>query len=80
MEKALANEVRKSGLEDKFTFTATWGTDGTIQAVAKESGASGAKLVGVAEAIYDKTGAATTAPTSTTMTQNYCRGERLLHR
>ncbi|MCI9036597.1 MAG: flagellin [Oscillospiraceae bacterium] len=69
LNKALSNEIRKSGLEDKFTFTANWGTDGAIVAEAKEAGANGAKLIGVSEAIYDKTGNATTAPTSGTMTQ-----------
>ena len=69
LEKALSNEIRKSGLEDKFTFTATWGTNGTIGAESKEFGVNGAKLIGVSEAIYNKDGTAATAAKSGTMVE-----------
>ncbi len=68
--KALNNELRKSGLEDKFTFDATLGTDGIITATAKVAGSNGAKLIGVSEAIYNKDGSAATAATSGEMTEN----------
>ncbi len=70
LTNAISKEIRKSGLEDTFNFNGTtWGTKAAIVAEAKDAGANGAKLIGVSEAIYDKTGNAETAAKGGAMTQ-----------
>ncbi len=68
MTKALSNEIRKSGLEDKFTFTATWGTKAAVVAEAKDAGLNGAKLISLTETVFNKDGSVKTAEKSAALT------------
>jgi len=69
LTKAVSNEVRKSGLEDKFSFTGTtWGTAAAVVAEAKDAGSNGAKLISLTETIYNKDGTVDTEPASAALT------------